>query len=435
MSWFKRKKLPAPELIEPTISLMGKSGKSTTPAAPAHTLDDVIDVTDMKDVTPSVSEPSFTEAPVEQSIEEPVAVPELSISVKAVEPAETAETAEHADPVKLAKDTKAEASAKAPGKFANLSAKFKRKGSDAAASTPAVVEETAGADQALTDVAETESQTPVKTKGKKEKAPKVKKEKHKFSAAPIRVVIGFLPEVTERDALEYAVGIAEKHFEQVGMSYFDAFKYGNGFAFEAHEGGTGKAYLPEIIRYFDAQGAFVPGEDVGAVIRTATRSVEVQRTRDGLVAVILPERDATPTSDWLEPTSSMQPAINKRTGFLVVGAALFTTGFIAMIITSMLTRYQEYDPAPEPVRHRIEAGMLPIQQWSRIEAVPSGSFVKALRYRNGRWESPEIVALAAVAPAHSSAPPAASAPGAPGAPSVPPTPAVPTSPAKEGTAP
>lgn len=426
MSWFKRNKLPAPELIEPTISLMGKSGKSTTPVAPAHTMNDVMDVTDMKEVSGSLVEPTFSDAaPTMQPSDEAIAAPELTISVKADEPAN------------LVNPGKQEGSAKAPGKFSNLAAKFKRKGVDSKASAPAEgdVAVNADAEQALTAVPEpadlAPAEAPAKGKGKKEKAAKAKKEKHKFSAAPIRVVIGFLPEVTERDALEYAVGIAEKHFEQVGMSYFDAFKYGNGFAFEAHEGGTGKAYLPEIIRYFDAQGAFRPGEDVGAVIRTATRSVEVQRTRDGLVAVILPERDATPTSDWLEPTSSMQPAINKRTGFLVVGAALFTTGFIAMIITSMLTRYQEYDPAPEPVRHRIEAGLLPIQQWSRIEAVPAGSFVKALRYRNGRWESPEIVALTAITPA----PASAKAPASAAAPAVPPTPAVPASPAKEGTAP
>lgn len=246
-------------------------------------------------------------------------------------------------------------------------------------------------------------------------------DKARFSAVPVRVIIGYLPEVTERDALEYAVGIAEKHFEQIGMSFFDAFKYSNGYAFEAHEGGEGKAFLPEIIRYFEAQGPYRTGEEVTAVIRTATRAVEVQRTRDGLVAIILPEGAGAIQSDWLEPTSKMQPAINKRTGFLVAGAALFTTGFIAMMVASILTRYQPYEPPPEQKTEFINMATTPLGQWPQLEAISPNSYVKVLRYRNGRWEMPEIVSEAPAAAGEASASPGAATPGLPLPPPLPPS--------------
>jgi hypothetical protein len=135
--------------------------------------------------------------------------------------------------------------------------------------------------------------------------------------------------------------------------------------------------------------------------------VEVQKLRDGLAAVILPESSTKEPTEWLAPTTSMQPALNKRTGFLVVAAALFTTGFIAMMVTSVLTRYQEYDPPPEKKIEYLNPATLPSSQWSNLERVPAGSYVKALRFKDGKWEQPEIVTDTAPAPAPAPALPAA----------------------------
>lgn len=242
--------------------------------------------------------------------------------------------------------------------------------------------------------------------------------KLKHSALPIRVIIGYLPEVTERDALEYAVGIAEKHFEQMGMAFFDAHKYANGFAYEVHEGGPGKAYLPDIIKYFDSLGAYRTGELNAVVLRTATRFVEVQRMREGLAAIILPESSTMAPTEWLEATASMRPAVNKRTALLVAGAALFVTGFVAMIVTSMLTRYQPYEPMPEQKVEFINATNMPFGQWPQLETVPRTSYVKALRYRNSRWEPPELATTAPPSSASTPSAPVKSGPGA--APELPP---------------
>lgn len=210
-------------------------------------------------------------------------------------------------------------------------------------------------------------------------------------ALPIRVLMGFLPEVSARDAKEYAQGMAEKHFEQMGLSYFEAFEFGNGYVFEAHEGGDGKAYAPEIIKYFESLGAYQVGEVNSVTIRTASRFLEVQRMREGLAAIMLPESaEATPTA-WLHPTTSMTPGLNRRTAFLYAGVAVFATGVLSMLLAATVFRLQPYATAPAQKVESVSTADLPRSQWSRLESLPANSYVKALRYRNDKWESPEIV--------------------------------------------
>lgn len=209
-------------------------------------------------------------------------------------------------------------------------------------------------------------------------------------ALPIRVILGYLPEVSARDAKEYAQGMAEKHFEQMGLSYFEAFEFGNGQVFEAHEGGHGKAYAPEIIQYFESLGPYQVGELNSVTIRTASRYVEVQRMREGLAAILLPEATEADPTPWLRATTPMIPGLNRRTAFLYGSVAVFATGVLAMLLTATVFRLQPYSEAPAQKVESISAAELPRSQWPRLEALPPNSYVKSLRYRNDRWESPEI---------------------------------------------
>lgn len=217
---------------------------------------------------------------------------------------------------------------------------------------------------------------------------KANEKKRKFQELPIRVFLGYLPEVTERDAREYALGIAERNCEQISLVYYDAYKMADGFAYEVHEGGNGRAYLPEIIEYFASKGRFEKGGEADSVyIRTATRMVQVERTLGGIQAFQLPESASETASDWLEGTSKMTAAIQTLKGFLVVGAALFTTGFLAMTM-SLVSRIQPYDSAPEPVVERATDGfnLSPLSRWTTLQSVGAGEYVKALRFTKGKWE-------------------------------------------------
>ncbi len=219
----------------------------------------------------------------------------------------------------------------------------------------------------------------------------------KYSAIPIRVIMGYLPEVSERDAREYALGMAEKHFEQIGMAYFAVFEHERGFVYEIHEGGDGLAYAPEILKYFESQGPYRIGEHVSVHLRTATRMVEIERLREGLGALVLPESSDAQQTEWLVGTDKMEQALNRRTGLLLAGAGLFVTGFAAMLVAAFLARYQPYEePAPVQTEY-INAQDLPLSQWSRLESVQAPNYVRALRYRAGKWEAPEVATDAAAA--------------------------------------
>jgi hypothetical protein len=204
---------------------------------------------------------------------------------------------------------------------------------------------------------------------------------------PIRVLIGYLAEVSERDAREYAMGIAERNCEQISLVYIDAFRLNNGYAYEIHEGGGGKAYLPSILSRFETLKPFEKGSsEESVIINTATRKVQVDRTREGLQAFLLPESSVALASDWVTRSTKMTAALNSMTMFLVIGASLFITGFLAMTL-AMFSRVQPFDsPMPPRFERATDAySISPAAQWGAIERVSGVEYVKAVRFSNGKW--------------------------------------------------
>lgn len=208
-----------------------------------------------------------------------------------------------------------------------------------------------------------------------------------FDVLPVQVLMGYLPEVSERDALEYAMGLSDKYLVQEGISYFAATKYGPGYIYEVHEGGSGKAFGPEIARYFQSVGPFNPQAPEVVYIGTAQRIVEVTRERVGLSAILLPESTEAVPSEWLRPKKAMRPGVPRRKGMLVAGILLLVTGTLAAATTGVYFRLQGYAPAPAQPIERIQVGNLPSQQW---DVLMRTQHVKALRYADGAWQAPEV---------------------------------------------
>jgi hypothetical protein len=226
-------------------------------------------------------------------------------------------------------------------------------------------------------------------------------DKKKPAELPIRVLIGFLAEVSEREAREYAQGIADRNCQQISLVYFDAFKYGNGCAYEIHEGGSGRAYLPEIIKSFKESGTYRKDgeEDASVFIRTATRMVQVSRTPEGLQAFLLPENSTEEASPWLQGTTKMSPALPTLVAVLVAGATLFITGFLALSL-AMVSRIQPFDAAAAPVIENVTEGFAnsPLSRWAALQSVSGDEYVKAVRFANGKWEIQRGTAEAPPAP-------------------------------------
>lgn len=226
-------------------------------------------------------------------------------------------------------------------------------------------------------------------------------DKKKPAELPIRVLIGFLAEVSEREAREYAQGVADRNCQQISMVYFDAFKYGNGCAYEIHEGGSGRAYLPEIIKTFQASGAYRKDgeEDASVFIPTAMRMVQVSRTPEGLQAFMLPESTHEVATPGLQGTTKMSPAMPTRVAVLVAGAALFITGFLSLSL-AMVSRIQPFEAAAAPTVENVTEGFAnsPLSRWAALQSVSGEEYVKAVRFANGKWEIQRGTAEAQPAP-------------------------------------
>lgn len=203
---------------------------------------------------------------------------------------------------------------------------------------------------------------------------------------PTALWIGFLPEVTERDAKTYALGIAEKHNVAIALSYYDVFKYNQGFVYEVQEGGSQKAYTPEILKYFDSMPRSEQGDAIPLVsIKTAKRVVQVERTQEGLTAIQLPESSTQKPTDWLVPKLKMMPVMPTLDKFLTASAFFFGLTFLGMVAAN-LGRVQPYEaPLDSPII-KAQYQDTPSAQWRRVVSVSGNEYVRALRFKDGKWE-------------------------------------------------
>ena len=69
----------------------------------------------------------------------------------------------------------------------------------------------------------------------------------KHGLPPVQVLIGWIEESSRKDVLEHARGFASDHLETLETAWIAMEGFRGGTFFEVHEGGSGRAYLPELI--------------------------------------------------------------------------------------------------------------------------------------------------------------------------------------------
>ncbi len=207
---------------------------------------------------------------------------------------------------------------------------------------------------------------------------------HGIKGRPTAVFIGFLPEVTRKDAAAFALGVAQRHCTNLINSTYGIYKHSIGWTYEVHEGGPRRGYLPAILKKFDGQAGGPITEDSVATIETAQRRVRVERSQTGLTAFLMPESFDGAQSGWLEPGPRLKPIVPVRLWLVWFGAAVFFAGFITLV-TTLATR-----PAPPPLnvpaRVALPYESLPISQWPNLLALYArGEVIDALRWKHGKW--------------------------------------------------
>lgn len=205
---------------------------------------------------------------------------------------------------------------------------------------------------------------------------------------PIRLLIGYVPDVTERDAKFFVAGVAEKNVDSAYIGYMGLFKFGTGYAYEIQEGGHGRSYVEPIIQHYKKLPPNAYDKETAVFINTAQRVVQVERGGDGgLVCVQMPESFSVPETQWLQPGKKLKLLRDLNTGYMVASGAFLGIAFI-VLIASYASRYQPYEQPPTPSQDHVSIASLPASHWLEVATPGEGQYVKTWKYSTkDKWQT------------------------------------------------
>lgn len=194
------------------------------------------------------------------------------------------------------------------------------------------------------------------------------------AAIPARMAAGWMEGIAKPEAAAYARGFCERWFDAPDACFWAVFPLAGGWAWEAHEGGPGRACLPSVVAALGAGGR--------VVVSTLTRDCEFLPKGEGFEFLILPEADdREPPTDGVAFESPMSPLRETGRTALAVGVALAACGTAALAAAAALWLLRE------PVKMVAEPTVreIPLTQMGRLLDVPAESYVDELRFGPDGW--------------------------------------------------
>lgn len=201
---------------------------------------------------------------------------------------------------------------------------------------------------------------------------------------PNRIVIDFLEGVTNRaDAIAYARGFITSHFEVPEQSGYYVHAMKDGYAYEVHEGGSRKAFLPGILRLIESN------PETTVSVRSGTRVLQVSKGgRGNFNSVLLPEELSSYLENVVEPdpkAPNLTPFQIDNVVWLFAGAGISALGAIVFILA---LAFFALDPsqAKTPTLNVTETDKLPLAQWQRmLSQLDGNNYISAMHFENGNW--------------------------------------------------
>jgi hypothetical protein len=205
-------------------------------------------------------------------------------------------------------------------------------------------------------------------------------------APPIQVLIGWIAEASKKDVLAHAYGIAEDQLATMLSAWIAITPYRNGYFYEIHEGGVGKAYLPGIIELLNRD----PDQIVWLPAGTAINRVMTIGITDNVpYAVILTEAESSLVrQSGQEPIARagrMRRLVRSGQGVLVFGAllAMLSVGVLGLTLTHARGLAQQ---PPTLVTYLPDT--LPFRQVADLASgLPDDRWLLFVLYENGTWRS------------------------------------------------
>lgn len=208
---------------------------------------------------------------------------------------------------------------------------------------------------------------------------------------PAAIHIGFMARIKRSDAIARLRGLIRRQVIAPETAWWFIRAIDDGFAYEIHEGGDGRAYLPGVLERLKAESG------CAVHLRAGNRIVRVTAHDGWPRSVILQEEskellDAIPANARMtrfEPTSS---------GLLITSGVLLVTAAMTFMATSVAVNSVS-DPG-QAVEAASRTRDLPVWHWPKAAA--QGQYVTRVQLSGGHWTTQVSSGTAAlIAPANS----------------------------------
>lgn len=203
---------------------------------------------------------------------------------------------------------------------------------------------------------------------------------------PIQVLIGWVGESARKDVLEHARGFAEDHIETLETAWIAMAEFRGGTIFEIHEGGSGQAYLPDLIEQLSRDPEQVLWVPSGTKLnRVVTLSLVDGRP----FSMMLNEADsARVRGSGQEPigrSGRMSRLSPRGTAVLAVGATLFAIALGGLSASAYLAASVNQQPLPAL---SYNPDNLPHGQIITLSnALRDDRWVSKIVFENGTWRA------------------------------------------------
>lgn len=218
-------------------------------------------------------------------------------------------------------------------------------------------------------------------KGRKKKKNKKRKKEVQDEpvSAPNQMMIGFYSNVKKKDVERFIRSRAESKMS-LKTAWYNIVKYDDGFAWELHDGGSGKSVLKSVISILEYEPQ--------VVIRLSSETIKITKrtNHSGLVAFRIPDSEEVQETAGVQYSETMKPVLKSGLGLFVTGLVFAVLGILSVFLASMFKFVILNEN--EPYQHAKQITDLPISQIDKLQEVVKieGIFIQSVNYSNGKWQ-------------------------------------------------
>jgi hypothetical protein len=198
-------------------------------------------------------------------------------------------------------------------------------------------------------------------------------------SAPNQILVGFYSNVKRKDVERFIRSRAESKMS-LKTAWYSIIKYDDGFAWELHDGGSGRGALKSIAQLLET--------NTHVIIKLSNETIKVTRrtNHSGLVSFRIPDSEDSEESSEIVYADKMKPVIKRGLGLFVTGIVFAFLGITSIFLASLFKFVLLAEN--EPYQHAKQITELPIYQIDRLEQVIAleGVFIQSLSFNNGKWQ-------------------------------------------------